>query len=64
MGQGDGLLWAALGEVNSRTVPGQDLGALASGAGTDIPAGKDRSEEGPAPCSSENRMVRGQRHTN
>lgn len=35
MGQGDLVLWAALVEVNSRSVPGHDLGALASGAGTD-----------------------------
>lgn len=35
MGQGDWVLWAALVEVNSRTVLGRDLGALASGAGTD-----------------------------
>lgn len=35
MGQGDWVLWAVLVEVNSLTVQGYDLGALASGAGTD-----------------------------
>lgn len=35
MGQGDWVLWAALVEVNSHTVLGHNLGALASGTGTD-----------------------------
>lgn len=57
------MLWAALVEVNSRTVLATIWEYWPQEQGQ-IPAGEDRSEEGPAPCNREKRVVRGQRHTN
>lgn len=58
MAQGDWVLWAALVEVNSQATIWEHWPQ------GQISAGKGRSEEGPAPCNRERRVVRGQRHTN